>query len=711
MPSSGKSIASLKNMKSSSKTLKSGNGKANAAAQEDSSKSPRLVSAQISPQKLIDAYRTMYTARKTDDKILLLLKQGKVFFHIGGSGHEAVQVAVASSMKPGYDWAYPYYRDLAFSLAFGYTVEDIFLEALHRAKGPSSAGFAMPFHYGHKKWRIISQSSPTGTQYLQAVGTALGAVKEGNDEVVYVSSGEGATSEGEFHEAVNWAARERLPVIFLIQDNKYAISVTKKEQTAASSVFQLVSGYEGLHRYEVDGCDFVASHETAVDAVANARKGKGPSLILAHTVRLLPHSSSDDQRKYRSEEDLAQDRRQDPLPQFENYLIGKKILRKEELEILQQKVVKRIDQAAEMAEQESQQEGANLLTYVYSPHPIISKEGFVDREAKGQKIVMVDAINHAMAEEMERNPKMLIYGEDVAGDKGGVFTATKGLTKKFGWNRVFNSPLAEASIVGTAFGLAVRGFMPVVEIQFGDYIWPAFMQLRDEVAMLRFRSNNDWSCPMVVRVAVGGYIHGGLYHSQSIDGFFTHIPGVRVVMPSNAADAKGLLKTACRSEDPVIFCEHKGLYRASFAAVSEPDENYCLPFGVANVVQPGSDISIITWGMMVQRSLEAARKVEEKGTSVEVIDLRTLNPLDTEAILNSVRKTGKVLIVHEDTLTGGFGAEIAAIIANEAFDRLDAPIKRVAAKDSPVPYGPTLENVMLPQTTDIVAALEELASF
>jgi 2-oxoisovalerate dehydrogenase E1 component len=665
----------------------------------------------LAPSRLVDAYRTMYTARKTDDKILVLLKQGKVFFHIGGSGHEAAQVATAFAMKPGHDWAYPYYRDLGFSLGFGYTVEEIFLEALHRVTGPSSAGFAMPFHYGHKKWRIVSQSSPTGTQFLQAVGTALGAVREGTDEVVYVASGEGTTSEGEFHEALNWAARERLPVIFLIQDNKYAISVTKKEQTAADSVFHLASGYVGLNRYEVDGCDFPASYETAAHAVAEARAGKGPALILAHTVRLLPHSSSDDQRKYRAEDDLAKDRARDPIPRFEEYLLANKILTPDALKSLQKEVVARIDEAASAAEEERQQDAENLLKYVYAPGAAVPKMGFVPEAPQGEKIVMVDAINHAMAEELERNPKMIMYGEDVAGDKGGVFTATKGLTKKFGWQRVFNSPLAEASIVGTAFGLAVRGFKPVVEIQFGDYIWPAFMQLRDEVAMLRFRSNNEWSCPMVVRVAVGGYIHGGLYHSQSIDGFFTHVPGLRVVFPSNAADAKGLLKTACRSDDPVIFCEHKGLYRASFATTPEPGPDYCIPFGLANTVKRGSDITIVTWGMMVQRSLEAARAIADADTDVEVLDLRTLNPLDTEAIMASVKKTGKVLIVHEDTLTGGFGAEIAALVAQDGFRFLDAPVRRVAAKDAPVPYGPTLENAMLPQTADILRALEELAAF
>jgi len=665
----------------------------------------------LSVERLLDAYRLMYTARKTDDKILLLLKQGKIFFHIGGSGHEAIQVATAFALKKGEDWSYPYYRDLAFVLSMGYTVKEIMAEAMHRASGPSSGGFAMPFNYGHKKWRIPSQSSPTGTQFLQAVGTAIAQVKDGTGNVVYASSGEGTTSQGEFHEAVNWASRERLPVVFVIQDNKYAISVTKKEQTAGESIYEVVKGYQGLNRFEVDGCDFIESYKVAAEAVERARNGEGPSLILAHTVRLLPHSSSDDQRKYRSEEDLARDKARDPIPNFEKYLISNKIATEEVIRKIQDEVQTEINQAVEEVEKEPQQDPTNLLKYVYSPRVIVSKENFSERIPEGEKIVMVDAINHALAEELENNPKMLVYGEDVGGDKGGVFTATKGLTKKFGWGRVFNSPLAEASIVGTAVGLSIAGYKPVVEIQFGDYIWPAFMQIRNEVAMMRFRSNNDWACPLVIRVAVGGYIHGGLYHSQSIDGFFTHIPGLRIVFPSNAADAKGLLKTACRSDDPVMFLEHKGLYRASFATSPEPDSNYLVPFGLAKTVRNGDDITVITWGMMVHRSLEAARKLEESGVSVEVVDLRTLNPLDVDAILNSVRKTGKVLIVHEDTLTGGFGAEIAAIITSEAFTLLDAPVKRVAAKDCHVPYGPTLENAMLPQTADIISSLNDLSKF
>ncbi len=667
----------------------------------------------LSKEQFVGAYKTALLSRLTDSKMLALLKQGKVFFHIGCAGHEAAQIATALALRPGHDWAYPYYRDLAFSLQLGYRIEDVFLEALHRHGGSSSNGYAMPFHYGSKSLKIVSQSSPTGTQYLQAVGTAMGAVLDGRDEVVYVSSGEGATSEGEFHEAVNWASREKLPVIFLIQNNKYAISVPVSQQIAGGSVYGMVQGYDGLNRYRVDGCDFAAMVEAAADAVAKARRGDGPGLIEAETIRLLPHSSSDDQRKYRDPADLEQERLRDPIPAMERLLLQQGWLDAAQLKNIAEEVQQRVNSAAEWCEQQPTPDPAELETHVYAPGIVRSGPEVVEPDHKGPSVVMVDAINHALAEELERNPKMLVYGEDVAGNKGGVFTATKGLTQKFGPRRVFNSPLAEASIIGTAFGLAVRGdYKPVVEIQFGDYIWPGFMQLRDEVAMLRFRSFGLWSCPMVVRVAVGGYIHGGLYHSQSIDGFFTHIPGIRVVYPSNAADAKGLLKNACRADDPVLFCEHKGLYRQGFASSPEPDVDYLLPFGIASVKRTGTDATVITWGMLVQRALDAAAKLEaEQGLSVEVVDLRTLNPLDKDAILASVRKTGKVLVAHEDTLTGGFGAEIVAIIAAECFEYLDAPIQRVAAKDTPVPYSPPLEAAMLPQERDIVAALEKLLRY
>lgn len=669
-----------------------------------------LKDLELDGPKVIEIYKTMLTSRYMDDKSMILLRQGKAFFHIGGSGHEAAQIAVSRAMKPGYDWAYPYYRDLAFALQYGSTPKEILLETMHRVEGKSSGGRQMPGHFGDKDLRIIAQSSPTGTQYLQAVGTALGAVKDGTDEVVYVSSGEGTTSEGEFHEAINWASRELLPVIFLIQDNKYAISVTRREQTAGESVYEMVKGYKGLNRYLIDGTDFFESYRIAREAVAKARKGEGPSLIHADVVRLLPHSSSDDHKKYRDPAEIEADKKRDPILKMEKFLLKEGILDEKRIGKLREEVKTLIDSAADWAESRPLPEAHTSQLHVYAPEFVVKKEGFEGPEITGGKpVVLVDAINHALAEELENNPKMIIYGEDVAGKKGGVFTATKGLTDKFGWDRVFNSPLAEASIVGTAFGLSVRGFKPVVEIQFGDYIWPAFMQLRDEVSMLRYRSNGNFTCPMVIRVAVGGYIRGGLYHSQSIESFFTHIPGLRVVFPSNAADAKGLLKAACRENDPVIFLEHKGMYRQGFAAAPEPGKDYLLPFGMAAVTKEGDDITVITYGMMVHRTLSAASKLDD--VSVEVIDLRTLNPLDEETIYNSVRKTGKVLIVHEDTVFGGFGGEIAARISDTCFQNLDGPVRRVGAKDSPVPYSPPLEQDMLPNETDILNALRDLAGF
>jgi 2-oxoisovalerate dehydrogenase E1 component len=667
--------------------------------------------AGLTRDRLLAAYKTMLICRRMDEKIMTLLRQGKIFFHIGGSGHEAIQVAAAIALRPGHDWGYPYYRDLGFAIQLGVTPEEVLMSAFHRAADPSTGGRQMPGHYGHQKLRIPTQSSATGSQYLEAVGTALGAVKEGTDEVVYVSGGEGSTSEGEFHEAVNWASREKLPVIFCIQNNHYAISVPLSGQTGAGSVSEMMSGFKGLHGYHIDGTDFITSYQVAVEAVGKARRGEGPSLIDADVVRLLAHSSSDDQAKYRNKEELEEERKRDPIPKLRELLLAEGLATDADLQSMREDVIQQIDQAADRVESLPLPDPNTVERYVYSPNVVVKKAGFVEPEHKGARVVLVDAVNHALAEELERNPNMIVYGEDVAGSKGGVFTATKGLTARFGEERVFNSPLAEASIVGTAIGLAVRGFKPVIEIQFADYIWPAMLQLRNELAMFRYRSNNTWACPVVIRAPVGGYIHGGHYHSQSIESIFAHIPGIRLCLPSNAADAKGLLKTACREEDPVLFMEHKALYRQSFAASAEPDSDYLLPFGLAKVKREGTDISVITYGMMVQRSLEAAQKMEERGVSVEVIDLRTLNPLDTETMVKSAKKTGKVLIVHEDTLTAGFGGELAAIIAKEAFQFLDAPIQRVGAKDTPIPYSPPLEDAVLPGERNITAALEELASY
>tara|TARA_Y100000748_G_scaffold63559_1_gene51211 strand:- start:993 stop:2999 length:2007 start_codon:yes stop_codon:yes gene_type:complete len=659
-------------------------------------------------KQLLEVYRNMVIARKLDEKEMALLKQGKAFFHIGCSGHEAAQLAAANNMHPSKDWAYPYYRDAAFCLGFGMTGKEQLLSFLAKDSDPNSGGRQMPQHYGHKDLRIVSQSSPTGTQFLQAVGSAMSIKWENKKDIVYVSSGEGSTSEGEFHEALNWASREKLPVIFHIQDNEYAISVHVSEQTSGSSVFDMVSGYKNLSKFEVDGTDFFETNLAFNQATDRARKGKGPSVIVSHVVRLLSHSSSDDQRKYRSQNDLESDIKRDPITKFEKECLKAKILTQKEISKTQSEVNEYIEDSIQWVQSQVDPDPNSAFDHLYAK-PIAIKE--TTQNTISEKVVLVDAINHAMSEEMNANDKMIIYGEDIADPKGGVFTATKGLTSKYGKNRVFNSPLAEASIVGTAIGLAVTGWKPCVEIQFGDYIWPAMMQIRDEAACMRYRSKGRWTCPMVIRVAVGGYIHGGLYHSQSIDSYFFNIPGIRVAYPSNAADAKGLLKTALRMDDPVIFMEHKGLYRQGYASAPEPDKDFLIPFGKASIIQEGNYFTIVTWGAMVQKCIDAIKKINLDEDEVDLIDLRTLNPIDWEAVYRSVKKTGKLLIVHEDLKTGGVGAEISARVTDKLFEDLDGPIKRVAAKDCHVPYNDLLESEILPQTNQIIDAINDLMEY
>jgi len=657
-------------------------------------------------KQLLEIYQQMALSRYLDDKQLILLKQGKGFFHIGGAGHEAAGMAAALAFKPGFDYAYPYYREQAFCLGWGMTSREHLLAFLAKEDDPSSGGRQMPQHYGHKELKIVSQSSSTGTQFLQAVGAGFALKRNGENGVVYTSSGEGTSSQGDFHEALNWASRDKTPVIFHIENNGYAISVPIEDQTAGGSVYKISAGYDNLARFNVNGTDFFETHLAFKKAVERARKGKGPSLIQSDVVRLLPHSSSDDQRKYRPEEDLEADRKRDPLLVFANTCIHEKISTLEEFDAIIEKVKTEVDSDAEWAEAQADpdsKDGSKNVYFNLNPQNVPELN-----PGDGEKIVLVDAINHALDEELAHNDKMMIYGQDVAGGKGGVFTATRGLTDKHGADRVFNSPLAESSIIGTAIGLATLGYKPVVEIQFGDYIWYSMMQIRNEVATMRYRSNGKWSCPIVMRVPVGGYIHGSICHSQSIDGFFTHLPGIYIAYPSNASDAKGLLKMACRMEDPVMFMEHKGLYRQGFAASPEPDENYLLPFGKARIVQEGNDVTIITWGALVQKSIEAARNT---GLSVEIIDLRTLNPLDMETILTSLQNTSRVIVAHEDNLNNGFGAEIAARISDKGFKYLDAPIKRVASKDAPVAYAEVLENELLVQTSWIENALKEIVEF
>lgn len=681
------------------------------SAIQQKNKKTKEVLTEVSSEQLLRAYKHMLTARMIDDRIEKLIRQGKASFLISGSGHEAVQVAVGMAMQPGKDWFFTYYRDDAFGLTVGLTIEDIFRHTFGKATDKFTGGRQMATHLGSKELRMPTASSPTGSQYLQAVGAAMGCVYKNTDEVVYVSGGEGSTSEGEFFEAVNWASREKLPVIFLIQNNSYAISVPVEQQIAGGSVYKAISGFEGLNKYHIDGTDFLLSYKTAVEAVKLAREGGGPALIYADVVRLRSHSASDVQEKYRSKDSLEEDRKRDPLIKMESLLLEKKILTELDIQAIKEELFQLVLDASDRVYEEPDPSADSVENYIYCPQEEQTKIEYEKLSRPGEPVVMVDAINHALHEEMEKNPLMVIYGEDIADAKGGVFTATKGLSTQFGEKRVFNSPLAEASIVGTAIGLALTGIKPVVEIQFADYIFPAMLQIRDELAMYRYRSNNSFPCPVVIRAACGGYIGGGHYHSQNIEALFAKCHGIYIAYPSNAADAKGLLKTACQLNDPVLFLEHKFLYRQGYAKSPEPDSNYYLQFGKGVVKREGEDLTIITYGAMVEKALRAARAMEKQKVNVEVIDIRTIVPLDIELILNSVKKTGKVIVLYEDSKFMGFGAEIAAIIAEEAFEFLDAPVKRVAGLNVHVPYHPNLEKAALPQDDWVIKACKDLAAY
>ncbi len=719
----------------------------------------------LTREQLIEAYRVMYTSRRIDDREILLKRQQKIFFQMSGAGHEAIGMAAGMTLKSGYDWFYPYYRDRALCLALGAKPLEMFLQAVGAADDPSSGGRQMPSHWGYKPLNIVTQSSPTGSQILQAVGCAEagryfanhpraaeipGAPTSGNgspdyrqfkdvtfhgDEIAYVSLGDGTTSEGEFWEAMNAAALNKLPVIFVVQDNGYAISVPVEVQTAGGSISRLVSGFPNFHFEEIDGTDPVASSAAFQRAVKYCREGHGPAFVHAHVIRPYSHSLSDDERLYRPDSERERDAARDPVSRTQMFLLREGILDEKGINDLEKQVEEELQIAVDKALQALPPAPESVLQYVYSPDLDPSSAAF-DTEAvvgadsadgkKPAAKTMADLINVTLRDEMKRDERIVIFGEDVADcsreeylkrklvkGKGGVFKLTFGLQCEFGPDRVFNSPLAEAAIVGRATGMATRGLKPVVEIQFFDYIWPAMMQIRDELSVIRWRSNNVFSCPLVIRVAIGGYLTGGaIYHSQCGESMFTHIPGLRVVFPSNALDAAGLLRTAVRCDDPVLFLEHKRLYRETYGRAPYPGPDYMIPFGKAKIVHPGTDLTVITYGAVVPRALQAAQKLErEHGVKVELIDLRCLNPFDWETIAASVGKTNRALVAYEDTLSWGYGAEIAARIADQLFDQLDAPVRRIAAADTFVAYQPILEDAILPQANDLFRAMKELAEY
>jgi 2-oxoisovalerate dehydrogenase E1 component len=717
----------------------------------------------LTGQQLIDSYRVMFTSRRVDDREILLKRQQKVFFQISGAGHEALGVAAALALKPAYDWFYPYYRDRALCLGLGATPYEMLLGAVGAADDPNSGGRQMPSHWAFKHLNVVSQSSCTGSQILQAVGCAEAGryfaahpnsasksdgdyrqfkdVQFHGDEVTYVSLGDGTTSEGEFWEALNTASNRRLPVIFCIEDNGYAISVPVEVQTSGGNISRLVSGFPNFHFEEFDGTDPVTAYAAFKRASDYCRAGHGPAFVHGHVIRPYSHSLSDDERLYRPDSERQADAARDPVHRLQLFLLREGILDEKGINKIEREVEEQIQADADRALEAAIPQPDTIYNFVYSPDldpasaafetqpttvaPAPEAAGDGKRPAAANK-TMADLINYTLRDEMRRDERVVIFGEDVADcsreeyvkskqvkGKGGVFKLTSGLQMEFGADRVFNSPLAEANIVGRAIGMATRGLKPVVEIQFFDYIWPAMMQLRDELPIMRWRSNNAFSSPAVVRVAIGGYLTGGaIYHSQCGESIFTHTPGLRVVFPSNALDAAGLLRTSIRCDDPVLFLEHKRLYRETYGRAAYPGPNYMVPFGKAKVVQAGTDLTVITYGAVVPRALQAAQKLErEHHVSVELIDLRTLNPFDWDAIATSVKKTNRALIAYEDSLSWGYGAEIAARIADQLFHHLDAPVKRVAATDTFVAYQPILEDAILPQSSDLFRAMKELAEF
>ncbi|MBM4184606.1 MAG: dehydrogenase [Gemmatimonadetes bacterium] len=697
--------------------------------------------AGLTAEQLLRFYRTMLTSRRIDDREIGLKRQNRTFFQISGAGHEAIGVAVAEHCRPGHDWFFLYYRDRAMALSLGQTPLDHFLQAVGAAADGASGGRQMPSHWGNPKLNIPTSSSPTGTQFLQAVGAAEASLKIARvqgladriarfeeDEVVIVTSGDGATSEGEFWESMNAACTLGLPIVYVIEDNGYAISVPVEVQTAGGSISNLVSGFPGLHIVGCDGTDLVDSYRAVGEAVGYTRRRRRPSLVHAHCTRPYSHSMSEDESDYRTEEERSAQRERDPLTRAHALLVDLGIATPEELDALAAEVEAEVVAASDVALASPQPDPSTAMLHLFSEDVDPTSASYDTEEAphagSDKLLTMVDLINSCLKTEMARNPRIVVFGQDVADasrqaaldevkGKGGVFKVTYGLQRQFGSDRVYNSPITEAGIVGRAIGMAVRGLKPVVEIQFFDYIWPAMLQIRDELATYRYRSNGAFSAPVVIRVAYGGYLKGGaIYHSQTGETLFAHCPGLHVVMPATATDANGLLRTAIRCDDPVIFLEHKHLYRQVYNKGRDPGPDFMIPFGKAALRREGSDVTIVTCGALVKRSLDAARIAEEEhGISAEVLDLRTIRPLDMERIAESVKKTGKALIVHEDSLSWGLGAEISARIADELFEWLDGPVRRVASLDTWVAYAPVVEDATLPQTEDVLEALVELAEY
>jgi len=693
---------------------------------------------EVALTEAVEDLRLAYISRAIDDREITLRTQSRVFFQISGAGHEALLLALARELRPGYDWFFPYYRDRALVLGLGVTPLDLLLQAVGSADDPASGGRQMPCHWGDVERHIVTQSSATGTQCLPAVGCAEaaryivrrdlpGCVAHG-DEVTYVSLGEGATSEGEFWESLNTACTLALPILYVVADNGYAISVPATDQ-APAPISELVAGFRGLAVTRVDGCDYFAVRARGAEAIQRVRAGEGPGLVHATVTRPYSHSLSDDQKKYRPSAELADEEQHDPIKLLADELVACGALTREQTETIREESVALVAEAARQALEARRPDPATVRDHLFGPMPVTElpadpeADHGVDQDGdRGEVVTFGEAIRLTLHEQMARDERIRVFGEDVADasdsalaevpGKGGVFGITFGLQREFGQGRCFNAPLAEANIVGRACGQALRGLRPSPEIQFFDYIWPAMQQIKTELATIRWRSHGAFSCPTVLRVAIGGYLTGGsIWHSQCGESIFAHIPGLYVVMPSRARDAAGLLRTAFRVDDPVLFLEHKHLYRQGYNRDPFPPSDWLLPFGRGAVVMEGDAVTVVTWGATVHRAVQAAHAVDPDGTRIEVLDLRTIVPWDHDLVGESIAKTGRVLVLHEDTLTAGFGAEIAAWIADECFEDLDAPVMRLAALDTPVAYEPSLENAILPQVADIARDLGRLLEY
>jgi 2-oxoisovalerate dehydrogenase E1 component len=686
---------------------------------------------EVPAQEALDDFRLALISRFCDDREIALRQQNRAFFQISGAGHEALLLGLARHLRAGYDWFFPYYRDRALVLALGVTPLEMLLQAVGSADDPASAGRQMPCHWGAPELHVVSQTSCTGSQCLPAVGCAEAARYIGRrpqlpgceahgDEVTYVSLGEGATSEGEFWESLNTACRLHLPVLYVVADNGYAISVRSSDQ-APAPVSEMVRGIRGLHVVKMDGRDYFEVRRKGANAIAHVRAGAGPCLVHALVTRPYSHSLSDDQKKYRVASELEDEKEHDPIALLEHQLISMGELTPERADELREEARTLVRTAAEHAVGAARPKPASVIEQVTGEAPVTVDPGEPVVAEGAEPVAFGEAIRLTLHEEMARDERIRVFGEDVAdadpsviadvAGKGGVFGITFGLQREFGQARCYNTPLAEANIIGRAIGQATRGLRPCPEIQFFDYVWPAMNQLKSEAATMRWRSNGRFTCPMVVRIPIGGYLQGGaIWHSQSGESIFAHIPGLLIAFPSRARDAAGLLRSAFRCEDPVLFLEHKHLYRQGYNRDPMPPPEWVVPFGKGAYVRRGERATVVTWGATVHRAQLAATALGDEA-SIEIVDLRTIAPWDHDIVAESVRKTGRVLILHEDTLTSGFGAEIAAFVADECFEYLDAPVWRLGATDTPCAYEPSLEDAILPQTADVQRDLAALLAY